>query len=229
MKIQARYVQSGGETCPLIDCARDLYRKSRRESASLLGNSRKKAASEMQRKRNAGFKLGYEDGFEKGSRESSNSAVRRLFDYQVKFSNALNTVKRECLDLAIRIAEEIVESELICNRSSLSHKIEKVISQISQSRAPVIIVSGEDKRIIEEALTCDFCSQKPRIVESNALQRGNAIIRSAAGDIEINWKHHLSLIRDVLTNSSVSVGDFSDISACTGSEDSEKPFLVAVK
>ena len=194
MKVRARYIHSKEESLALIYCARDLYQKSRAENAKIVRDSRRKAALAFLRKRDSGFRL----GFEAGRKEALDALGQYQIDAQSNYRKTLDKAKRECLDLAIQIAEQIVQSEIQCNRSSLRQKISRIISQIVDSRALMVIVSHEDRMHLEDNLATDFPTRGLRVLESNAIETGNAIIRSVAGEIEINWKHHLKLLKEAL-------------------------------
>lgn len=194
MKIKARYVPAP-EAAPLtLQYAREAYVTARAEAATGIARARSKVARGMTRWK----KRGWSEGFEAGKAAGLKEVLSLSLSLQREYEAAVEDARLGCLELACCIAEEIIGKEVSTNHDFISREIAKTIDGMLSQGGLVVRAAPGEARALKARLKGSVEGQTVTVIADRSVNPGNARVRSVAGEIELSWKNHLSILREQL-------------------------------
>ena len=153
---------------------------------------RKQWALRLIEKKKTAFKKGYDYGMKHAREESSAviKAARQVYENSIKQAN------QDCLELAISIAERIIQDQVRLNKSALHKRISKSIeSLLTLNNLKIFVHENDQEEIIASFKKLPSSTQ---IIADNSILPGNAIIESESGCVELNWQTQLKIMQTQL-------------------------------
>lgn len=151
--------------------------------------------------RRVGFTAGHRAG-----RDALDAVIERM----TRYSEIVRAARKDCLDLSVAIAAEIMEVDLVPNTDLLAQRIERAIKELLESRTPCIHVAPADVETLSLSLRA---APSTAIVPDPSLTMGDAIIETTAGQVRLVWREHLEHIRERLVGR---VSELPDVDAPAG-------------
>ncbi len=133
-------------------------------------------------------------GFAAGQR-AGRAAVDAIIERITHYSEIVHSARKDCLDLSVAIAAEIMEADLVPNTALLAQRIERAMSDLLDRRTPRIRVAPAEVEMLRISLRV---SPPTAIVPDSSLGAGDAIIETTAGQIRLVWREHLARMREQL-------------------------------
>ncbi len=141
-------------------------------------------------------KLAHKSGYLSGLRKAETQTTQYLTKATELYEQSLVKANKDCLELAIKIAAEILQIETISNTDSLAGKIKIGIDKLLNVENLCIKVN--QTHIEEMKVIFSNYPKKITITAEGSLEAGNAIIETENGQINLNWKTQLELIHQAL-------------------------------
>ena len=165
----------------------------------------------------AGYSEGYEKGFEEGLSEGFNKGYEdgkvvsdKLIkesleikeDYITKRNSLLEELEKDIIQLVIEIYEKILDKEIKEDDSTVVSLVLNGIKNLDPTDKLTIIVSKDDFHIIEESkdeiLAKASLINELEIKYDINLSKGDCILETSKGSIDISIKDQISEIKQLL-------------------------------
>ncbi|MGC8554431.1 MAG: FliH/SctL family protein [Candidatus Acidulodesulfobacterium sp.] len=181
---------------------------------SYIENYKNKTEKEFEEKENYVFESakqkGYAEGFESGKSEALKSmeeGVKNIFSAAEsikQFKNELyEDVKKDAVNLSIKIAETITRSKIAADDGVLFNIIASAINKSSDAVNFTICLNPEDYKVLNknpDALK-DFLSKEASIdfIQDKKVQPGNVVISTDFGEIDAAIATQIENIKNMFT------------------------------
>lgn len=188
--VPSRYLGLVGEQTVALGLALSRTTQQEEEAHRTIRATRAALAARVWRLRARARSVGLAAG-----RRASADAVEALIDQTRRYTEVVRAAERDCLELSVAIAAEIVEADLVPNTDLLARRIERALSELLDHRAPRFFVAETEVKRLREALP----TVPPEAIQSDqSLAPGDAILETPAGSIRLVWREHLERIRERL-------------------------------
>jgi flagellar biosynthesis/type III secretory pathway protein FliH len=194
MAIQAIYRGNIAQCQDILAQARRVQKASEDAATTSLCATRKSAAAHIrslrQRARAAGFKA--------GASAAQADMFAKILELNEKYKRNLRQANRDCLEIALGIAKQIIGDEISEKSGLLAKRIEQAIEGLAlRSKITVAINSKDSAR---EAYSLEALKQKylfDCIVKETIIE-GAFVIKSSEGSVTIDWRDHFDSIEQAL-------------------------------
>jgi len=154
---------------------------------------RRLLAHSVWRTRARARRVGHAAGYRAGLREGENMA-----DLERRYAATVRSAQRDCLELCVSIAAEIVATDLAPETEILGRRIAHELTRLIDQRTITIRVGPHDHDALCAALTARSPGRPFTLESDPQLGVGDAIIETPAGSVRLVWREHLAVIRERL-------------------------------
>ncbi len=204
--VQASFIPTSGafpsgELSPhdLNSLARENLTSVRNRCRNLISRVRSRAADHAKKL----YAKARASGFEEG-RRAGKAELEKLLDLDRAYTKTCRDAERDCLELSVSIASEIVAQDLAPNEDLLAARIARATSELLDKRRLTIEVRPEALQGVAEALerlsaSGQSSSGSPFQMQGDpTLPIGMARLSTASGVLMLDWQRHLEVIRERL-------------------------------
>ena len=205
---------SAKENAELVSALESIPSSLQKYIISYIENYKNKTEKEFEEKENSVFETakqkGYAEGFEIGKSEALKSmeeGVKNIFSAAEsikRFKNELyEDVKKDAVNLSIKIAETITKSKIAADDGVLFNIIASAINKSSDAVNFTICLNPEDYKALNknpDALK-DFLSKEAAVdfIQDKNVQPGNVVIRTDFGEIDAKISTQIERIKNMFT------------------------------
>ena len=129
--------------------------------------------------------------------EAKSKAVKELLQIQVENKQLRNELETASVELALKIAGEVIGDELKTNRESISQRVKRGMKGLVEERKYEIIVNPKSVKIVKEGLSSLSSSYDFTVITDDKIAEHDAVIRSGNVQIETSIEHHFATISEV--------------------------------
>ena len=188
--------------------AASLRAKAKSDADRILQEAHQERARIVQGAREAGHKIGFEEGKaagliagrEEGTRQALQETRESIAKIESALTQALSNFEAErgdlhadarqrMLSLSLSLAEKIVRRTIACNPSTVTEQVSAVLEQVTKPTRLTLRVSPTDQSIVRAALPALLGqlsrSEHVELIEYPTLSRGSVVLRTAGG-AEVN-------------------------------------------
>ena len=188
--VRGRYQASFPEAALLIKAARKLY--ARQEELA------KRAQLELRKKHAQRIYKTYLRAKDKGqklvARRIEAALLKSQLELQRKYQEAVLESREECLEVALKVAKEVIQAELKTNTKSILSRVSKALKNLAgQSKVRVHLCALD-----ELALAKYQFDTKVEFTKNPTLEPGKALIETICGELLVDWELHFSLLQEAL-------------------------------
>ncbi|MCG0274590.1 MAG: flagellar assembly protein FliH [Thermosediminibacteraceae bacterium] len=174
--------------------AAEIIEKAKRESEAIIQEAKEKQ-EQMQRE---AFEKGYAEGFRQGA-ENAKKELTSLFEENLKQFNELRetlflqnkeylkTLEKECVKLALHIAEKILRSHAQVDSSYIIGIVSESLEKLGEDKDIIVRISEKDFERIEgeiQAIKQKARYKKVNFVKDPTLSEGDCIILGNCFEID---------------------------------------------
>lgn len=211
--IHVRYLGAPREAARLLALARETLARAESQAKDLEAETRhrlaKLAVATRQRARARGYA--------QGRKAAKSELLATLLEHDTKLQQALNQAQLDCLNLVVRVSEEVIGQEIQSDKRSVVQRVQRALVSLVEQRALRVFVNRGD----HEAVRAAFSPELPvPIATAEDLAPGDARLETPSGTIELRWRDHLSSIYQHLRSKLLKCLDSSGDSACSPSDPS---------
>jgi flagellar biosynthesis/type III secretory pathway protein FliH len=154
--------------------------------------SRRRLAETLRKTKITARRLAYRSAIKKAEKDISEllDAARNQYDKH------LAQIHKDSLEVVLKLAEEILQDEVKINTVSLAKRISSSFAKLSNIDNILIRANGKHTGELEEIFKA--FPKKVSIKSDNCLDAGNAVIETEKGEICLNWKTQLEIMRQLL-------------------------------
>lgn len=198
--------------------SKEILRKSEKQKENALIEMEKKSSELMETSKIEGYNQGYDNGFEKGLKEGydngynegkivSDGLIEESIEikesYIEKRNNLLEVLERDIIELVIEIYQKILDKEIKEEDSMITSLVLKGIKNLDPTEKLTIIVSKEDFDTLNmaknEILAKASLINELEIKYDINLSKGDCILETPKGNIDISIKDQIEEVRELLT------------------------------
>jgi len=182
--IRARYIGHGDGPRDLLALARQAILGARGETAKLVSAARSRAARRLKAARQRARAEGFAEGRIAGAAE-----LRALLRLDERYEAVVLGAERDCLELALTIAAEIIGHDLAPSTHLLADRVRLAILNLNARRVSAVRVHPA----AVAPLTTLLGQHHPclNVVADPLIDIGNAVIDTGAGVVELQWQRTL--------------------------------------
>lgn len=159
---------------------------------------------------NEGYELGYREGYETGYNEGKvksdaliNEAVEIKNGYIYKKESLLKELEEDIIELVISIYEKLINKKNEEDSELIISLVLNGINNLDLTDKLTIITSKEDFNILEMARN-EILAKASMISELDikydiSLEKGDCILETSKGNIDVSLKNQLAEVRELLT------------------------------
>ncbi|SHE33225.1 flagellar assembly protein FliH [Tissierella praeacuta DSM 18095] len=159
---------------------------------------------------NEGYELGYREGYETGYNEGKvksdaliNEAVEIKNGYIYKKESLLKELEEDIIELVISIYEKLINKKNEEDSELMISLVLNGINNLDLTDKLTIITSKEDFNILEMARN-EILAKASMISELDikydiSLEKGDCILETSKGNIDVSLKNQLAEVRELLT------------------------------
>ncbi len=182
---------SGGN---LLCHAISLLKEACHQSTERLKEQRHRTANQVIKVKKKAFQLGYK----RGKAQAISEHCQLLLDRHLSYQKVIQQANRECLDLALTIAEEIIATQINSNSGLVAIRITKLLESLLDKNGIKIKVNCADYQEVNKTLHDLELQRQIKIEGVKCIEIGNAIIETVSGKIELDWRKHLEQLKQQL-------------------------------
>ena len=209
--IRARYIGHGDGPRDLLALARRAIFDARGEAAKLVAAARSRAARRLQAARHRARTEGFAEGRIAGAAE-----LRALLHLDQRYEDVVLAAERDCLELALTIAAEIIGHDLAPSTDLLADRVRLAILNLNARRLTAVRVHPAAVGPLTTLLGQHHPSLN--VVADPLIDIGNAVIDTGAGIVELQWQRTLEhlghRLREELTRSARTETQVRDVTSC---------------
>jgi flagellar biosynthesis/type III secretory pathway protein FliH len=187
--ITAKRLENTTETAQLIAALRRLEHLATLDYAAKRHALAHAAQRTRARARRAGHTAGYRAGLRAGE---------ALADLEQRYAATVRSAQRDCLELCVSIAAEIVATDLAPETEILGRRIAHELNRLIDQRRITVRVGPHDHGALSAALATRAPARAFTLEADPHLNSGDAIIETPAGSVRLVWREQLALIRERL-------------------------------
>ena len=186
--ITARYI--GHQNSDFLGTTIKSCQSLRAQTAKRIKETRLTAAYRLRKLKKRAYRQGYSDGLNSIRNELS----LLLKQAENLTSSSIDNAEEQCIVIALAVAEEIVASSLADKKELLSSIIKRSLRELNNEFKIMLEVNPAQQDMISKSLT-SLAKDKICVKINNEIPSDCANIKTSTGTIEINWNHHLDLIK----------------------------------
>lgn len=189
--MEVQYLGLDPEARDYIAEAIHIRDQAEHDRARLLENLRGNAAQRIHRSKNR---------IKAHSIKQSEKKVKAIWESKLEeiqgmYLTVTENANEDLLELALRIAKEVIDVEVENNSSSLASRISSELDNLLEQKKIKILVNSDDYDTVRNEIQ-EFSELS--IMTSPTVCRGDTIIQTAAGGIELSIDKHLNIIAESL-------------------------------
>ncbi len=211
--IHVRYIGAPREATRLLALARTTLAGAEAKAQALESETRRRLAELVVATRNRARARGYAQG----TREAKRDLLEALLEHDAKLQRELSNAQLDCLNLAVRVSEEVIGEEIRGNKHSVLQRVQRALTSLVEQRALRLVVSHDDQDAVRSQLAAELSIP---VTTADDLSPGDARVETASGSIELRWREHLSTIYQHLRSRLLKHLNLSGDPACLPSDPS---------
>lgn len=137
-------------------------------------------------------------GLKQGKIEAAKALADEIKQLRLRVADSLTNSKRECLELAVSVAKEVIGQELTLQPDALIARIERAFQELDTSSGTYLFLNSDELRRLSPDSQIKLKAICPKITADDSLEQGNAILQASSGQVELNWGAHLERIAQTL-------------------------------
>jgi len=188
--IRAKYQSVDEGAAQLLLRAKEQLGEREHESSLEIASVRKKTAGQITTVREKARNRGYGEGHLRASDEFA----KRVLEMERSYQHSIRSAHQDCLNIALKVAEEVLESEVRTDTHSISLRISKALETMLDQRMIRISVHPGDEHALDVKLKSLDLGVGYKVYSDEGIEPGSAHIESASGLIELNWRANLKEI-----------------------------------
>ncbi|MFM1848538.1 MAG: Flagellar assembly protein FliH [Pseudomonadota bacterium] len=153
--------------------------------------TRRKLAQRIRRLRCQARQRGYEAG-----RQAGESDLKAILSHYQAYSDTVHAAHRDCLEIAVAIAAEIVEADLVPNHLLLTRRIDRALRKLTRDRIVRILTAPAETDALRRYLELSLEGWSIEIAADSSIDLGDAALETPAGRIHFDWREQLATIRN---------------------------------
>lgn len=188
--ITATYIGNTVSEVPTLCEIHKFHQKSRQHIKDSLNSSRKDLADKIKSLK----KRAMINAKSVGTKKALAETITLLQKAESIYSEALQSAKLDCANLAISIAEQVIGDSINIHTNGLARNIATAISQLSDRRDLKVSVNPSQYKDIEtelKKLNLDYIE----LSANTNIPIGDSIIESISGILELNWRDRLEELK----------------------------------
>lgn len=119
---------------------------------------------------------------------------KKLIELELNYQRLIAAANRDCLQLSLSIAQQVIECELKLNHESLLSRIKQVLANMLDQRQLKIFINPSDQPALQKYLQDNFSEMNWQVIALDEIGSGNARLEMASGTLELSWQEDLNLI-----------------------------------
>lgn len=176
----------------MLAIARDTLHEAQSKALQLLAATRKELASNAWRMRKRARRVGFSAGRKVGQAE-----LQKFLDFESVYARTIHAAERDCVELSVALASEIIGQDLAPNTDLLLERIKRAIGSLLEQR---IIRISVNPSAVSDVTFGMHGIRGLEVVGDDLIATGNAVIDTASGRLELDWRAHLESLRQRLLN-----------------------------
>lgn len=199
--IQPQEINTGLSNIPVFKERQEKRRGDRRrgyrrvDDRNLISRAHEEASSIKEKAAGEGFEYGLKESKDKIS--TLNNAIA---DFLNAKEQAMQNATVDIADIAVKIAEKIIRTEVACDETIVLSIVSDVLKQIGKDESNIIIKTNPiDTQIVKENLPKIFPygNAKARIlvIDDNNVEWGSCIVETSNGMIDASFSTQLEILR----------------------------------
>lgn len=189
---KARYVGRNRHVKDLLIMLGETRRQDRQRMETEILRERVRIAQKIRETRTRAKRL----GTRAARLQAEQALVSELSSLHKSFRSFLRKSKDEYLNLALRVAEEVLGANVSALTSTVTNRIERELKRRQSLSLLCIEVHPDTLEEVKRELAA--CGKGHTVQPNTALAHGEARLVTAYGHIHIGWKQHLDYLRSQL-------------------------------
>lgn len=153
--------------------------------------NRKRLARYTDFKRKKAYQIGYQEGLDAAKR----AIAEEMLLLESERHTLVEKAKHQCLEVALQIAQEILQEKIKISKTFLEKKIGQITDQILDKRKIVIHVHPKDLKRLQKSDYFVVCGD-PLIAS------GDAVIKTSHGEVIYRWEDEFRKLAETIANHS---------------------------
>ena len=137
----------------------------------------------------------YRRSKKKAENEAKHDLLKKLEEIDKVKNSLISNARVECLDLAISIAEEILNTQLDINIEAYQARLEKCLDTLSITKDLVVNVNPDKTAAASEIIKDKYGF---KVQSDDSIKPGDIEVNLGSGKISFSWEEHLDLISNHL-------------------------------
>jgi flagellar biosynthesis/type III secretory pathway protein FliH len=158
-----------------------------------MNEARKRCAQRLKTARLRARRVGHA----KASAAAKAELAAEIFRCHALLQKRLEELEHGGAAAVFQVAEDVIRHELTTSSQSLAARVQKALSGLRDRNMLRIVVHPDESGALRELLL-DCLSGSTHIEAGNDVEVGNARIETQVGCIELDWRPHFSLLRELL-------------------------------
>lgn len=163
----------------------------------------------FQQEKEDAYHAGFEDGTNEGMKQGLNQSEEEVCRFQDlvesltgQWKNTLKTYDTSVMDLAIRIAKKIIDTEIERNQDAVLQAVHECLSYVEDKTKVIIRVNSEDLEAVRRHRN-DWLESLESIdhllIEAEpSVTRGGCVVETPIGDVDAQIEERLERLRSAL-------------------------------
>lgn len=200
-KAQAQEINTGFPDFPVFKERQERRRGDRRrgyrrvDDRNLISRAHEEASSIKEKAAGEGFEYGI-----KQSKEQLVTLNQAITGFLNAKEQAMQNAAGDIADIAIKVAEKIIKTEVACDETIVLSIVSDVLKQIGKDESRIIIKTNpSDTQIVRENLPKIFpygsANAKILVMDDNNVEWGSCIIETSNGMIDASFATQLEILR----------------------------------
>ncbi len=189
--ISATYLPFSSSDASAILCGIELLQNMQQELKREFLMQRRAAARRLRSSRIRARRLAYQSA----AKGAERSLQAELLILQHKYVELVQQAKEDCVNLSIGVIERILGEQFTDNSNLITARIEEAIRALIDRRALKITVNPLDEDSVAKDLKQLLETLPFKLISDSEITRGDAIVESISGKIELSWQAQLDLIK----------------------------------
>lgn len=192
--VKARYAGRSEKAREILVQLREHRCKLDRDQQQFLTDARRRLAGKLRSLRQKSRLRAIREA---GLRSAS-ALTAELFKLHSQFQSAIADAHDECLALSLRVAEEVIATEIPSLPATLGARIDLALQDLGGRRPLGIEVHPADEREIKQVFSSRRAAVPGGITADETIDRGKARIVTPSGVVHIDWREHLEQLKSEL-------------------------------
>lgn len=194
MTLQVKFRPSSELPRDILRLARDTLDLANQRAAALVKETRKRLASRISSTRKRAMKLGYRDGMRAAKIAEAAQSLR----FEQLCQDLMRDANQQCLNLAVDIAQQILEREIPSTPDYLGARIAKVLAGFNSQSSTKVTTHSAQLAVIRQELGARLPDYNIAVQSDDSIEPGSARISGPSGEVVISWRDDFEAVCNYL-------------------------------